>query len=287
VTNAAPLYARNRLRLEVLPLLEALNPRVAETLAATAEQAAAEGELLAALTEEARARVSLARAPGELARVDLAALAAERPAVRALVLHDLARAALGGQALVERAHVEALLRLAERPDEAGRTHLGRGIEAVREAGTLRLRPSAAPHVCAPVEVCGEDLVAAGSEGLPVVFCGERWRLRLLPGAVFDRRAALLGQAFVALAATPRRVRLGHPCRGERFSPLGLGGETTVARYLAAARVPAGLRPRVVVLGVDGAAAWVGGRAAPPGRVAQDYRVAHSRALTLHVIQEGT
>ena len=52
VTNAAPLYARNVLRLEVLPRLEALNPRVAETLAATAEQAAAEAEVLAAATVE-------------------------------------------------------------------------------------------------------------------------------------------------------------------------------------------------------------------------------------------
>ena len=34
VTNARPVYARNRLRLEVLPLLRAVNPRVVETLAA-------------------------------------------------------------------------------------------------------------------------------------------------------------------------------------------------------------------------------------------------------------
>ena len=64
-----------------------------------------------------------------------------------------------------------------------------------------------------------------------------------------------------------------------------------------------------VLDVDGAAAWVGrptapaagGHAAaasrppepgpagrrPPGRVAQQFRVAHSSVLTLHVVQEGT
>jgi hypothetical protein len=52
-------------------------------------------------------------------------------------------------------------------------------------------------------------------------------------------------------------------------------------------VRAGLRPLAVVLDVDGAAAWVGGPAAPPGRVAHGYRVAQSSALTLHVVQEGT
>ena len=50
-TNSEPRYARNLLRLEVLPLLEALNPRLAETLAAGAEQAAAEAEVLDAAAD--------------------------------------------------------------------------------------------------------------------------------------------------------------------------------------------------------------------------------------------
>jgi tRNA(Ile)-lysidine synthase len=287
VTNASPRYARNLLRLEVLPLLEALNPRVAETLAATAEQAAAEADVLAAVTAEARARCVLEPDPGELARVNLGALAAESPAVRALVLHDLLRGAMGGSALVERSLVEATLRLAERRDEAGRADLGRGLEAARGGGELRVRAAAAPHACAPAVVTGAELAAAGDDGVTVALCDARWRLCLLPGAAFDRRAALAGEAFAGLPVAPRRVTLRHPRRGERFAPFGLGGETTVARYLAAARVPAGLRPHAVVLDVDGAAAWVGGHAAPPGRVAQGYRVAHSSALTLHVIQEGT
>lgn len=287
VTNATPVYARNVLRLEVLPLLEALNPRVTETLAAAADQAAAESEVLAEVADEARARASLALAPGELAHLDLAALAAEPAAVRALVLHETLREAMGGAALVERRLVEALLRLAGRPVDAGRADLGRGLEAVREGGALHLRPLTAAHACAPAEVAGERLLAAGADGLTADFCGRRWRLRLLSGAAFERRAALAGEAFAGLAHTPLRVALRHPRRGERFAPFGLGGETTLARYLSAARVSAARRPRAVVLDVDGAAAWVGGLDTPPGRVAQGYRVAHSSALTLHVIQEGT
>ncbi len=287
VTNTSPRYARNLLRLEVLPLLEGLNPRVKETLAASAELAAAESEVLAAVCAEARERADLPLAAGELARLDLSLLAAETPAVRALVLHDALRAALGGSALVERRQVEALLRLAARRDDAGRADLGRGLEAVRGGGELRLRAAAAPHRCPPAETQGEELAAAGDAGVTAGFCGARWRIRLLPGAAFDRRAALAGEAFAGLPSPPRRVALRHPRRGERFAPSDLGGETTVARYLAAARVPAGLRPLAVVLDVDGAAAWVGGPAAPPGRVAHGYRVAQSSALTLHVVQEGT
>ena len=287
VSNAEPVYARNVLRLEVLPRLKELNPRLSVTLGATAELAVAEAEVLAAVTADARRRMERPPAPGEFAVVDLSALAAEPPAVRALVLHDLLRAAMGGDALVERRLVEALLRLAERADDAGRISLGRGLEAVRGRGALRIRTVVAAHACAPAGVEGGRLEAVPDGGIVVPFCGARWRLRLLPGSAFDRRAALAGAAFAGLSAAPRRVTLRHPRRGERFAPFGLGGETTVARFLAARRVSAELRPRVVVLDVDGSAAWVGGLAAPPGRVAHGYRVAHSSALTLHVVQEGT
>ena len=269
----------------MLPRLEELNPRFSETLAATAEQAAAEAEVLTAAAAEARRRLEAPRGRGDLAAVDVAALGAEAPAMRALVLHDLLRRAMGGEALVERRLVEALLRLAERTDDAGRVSLGRGLEAVRGRGVLRIRAVVAAHACAPAVLDGKAIAAAGETGATVAFCGAVWRLRLLPGAVFSREAALAGEGFVGLGGMPARVTLRHPRRGERFAPLGLGGETTLARHLAAARVPASRRPLAVVLDVDGRAAWVGATA--PARVAQSFRVAHSNALTLHVVQEGT
>ena len=252
--------------------------------------------MLAAAAAESRGRVTRPAPPGDLVALELAALAAEPPALRALVLHEIIREAMGGDALVERRLVEAVQRLATRTDDAGRVSLGRGLEAVRGAGLLRIRAAAPAHACAP---------ASGRRrrprrrrrlgGVGVTFCGRAWRLRLLPGAAFDRRAALAGEAFAGLDGPPRRVTLRHPRRGERFAPLGLGRETTVARYLAAARVPADLRPLVPVLDVDARAAWVGhaaaglaaGLAPAPGRVAHGYRVAHSSVLTLHVIREGT
>ena len=212
-----------------------VNPRLAETLAAGAEQAAAEADVLAAATAEARARVLRPPAPGDLAAVDLAALAAEPPALRALVLHELVRDAMGGEALVERRLVEALLRLAERADDAGRVTSAavwrRSAAAARCASAPPPRRTRArrPAWTAPPRGRG------GEAGLTAAFCGRAWRLRLLAGAAFDREAALAGAAFAGLAAAPRRVTLRHPRRGERFAPLGLGGETTVARYLAAAR----------------------------------------------------
>jgi tRNA(Ile)-lysidine synthase len=301
-TNAQPVYARNRLRLDVLPRLEELNPRVAETLAAAALQAAAEADVLSVAVEEARARVTVpgphgegGGSPGEgggariaaLPAVAVEALAAEPPALRALVAHDLLKEAMGAGALVERRLVEAVLELAARPGAGGRVSLGRGLEAVRERDRVRLTRVRVPHRCPEAGVDGAALAAAGGEGVSLAFCGRTRRARLSAGAVFDRDAARAGQAFIGLSAVPRRVTLRHPRRGERFAPLGLGSETTVARYLARARVSSDAREHAVVLDVDGAVAWVGhDDGAPVGRVAQGFRVAQSSSNTVHVFQEG-
>ena len=142
-SNASRVYARNLFRHDVLPTLEALNPRLSETLAASALQAAAEADVLAAVVAEALERVTPAAAPpGATAAVDVPALGAEPSAVRALVLHALVREAKGGDALVQRRLVEALLDLAARPGDGGRASLGGGLEAVREGGLLVVRAAA-------------------------------------------------------------------------------------------------------------------------------------------------
>jgi len=287
VSNALPVYARNALRLEVLPALARLNPRVAETLSGAAAMAAAEADVLAAATGAAAARVARPLAPGDLAALDSAALAVETPALRALVLHDAARAALGGEALVERRVVDALLALCARPDDAGQASLAGGLGAVRAGGILRFRRREPAHVCEPASVEGAALAAAGGGGVALAVCGRRFRARLRDGAALERDPA---RAFVGLAAPPRRVTLRHPRRGERFAPLGLGHETTVARFLAGARTPAAERARALVLVVDGDVAWVGFRGAGGarlGRVAQGYRVRESSRCTLLVFEEDT
>ncbi len=197
-SNLEPLYARNVLRLEVLPALGRLNPRVGETLADNAAIAAAEQEVVDAALDEAWRRVATTARLGDIAAVDLAALAAEPAALRALCLRRLAAAGSEGGAFVTRRHVAALEALAGRRHEDGRVALGGGRDAVRERGRLAIRERTAGHVCAPVELeMPEPLSPRPPEGAPapapgtsppsgrssrpVVFC--RWRVaaRLEPG----------------------------------------------------------------------------------------------------------
>ena len=285
VTNQQTRYARNMIRLEVVPLLRRLNPRVGETLADAAELAAAEATVLAVATAAAQERVTCAPQAGDLAALRVADLLREEPALRSLVLHEWVRTAMGGDALVQRRVVEALLRLVARVDDGGRVDLGRGLDVVRGGGRLRLRRRLPPHVCDQVCVEGASLVGACA-AFPVVFCSRRFRVALESGPVLPAQTT---QALIGLAEKPGLITLRHPRRGERFAPLGLGAETSLARFLAGAHVPADLRARAVVLDVDERAAWVG-FAAPGGgsrgRVAHDFRVHESSRWTLHVDEEA-
>ncbi len=286
VTNAAPVYARNVVRHEVLAKLATLNPRVAETLAAGAEVAAAERDVIDAAVDAAWARVVAATDGDEFAALDLTALAREPEAVRALLLRRLAGGARGPGALVERREIEALARLASRRDDAGSATLRGGWEVVRGGERLALRRRTPAHAC-PLVVL--------PLGRRTPFCGRRYSAELLDGAVRPPEGGSVAagapplEAFVGMDAPPPVLALRHPVRGDRFAPCGMGAETTVARFLAGARVPRPARARARVLDAGGRVAWVGyGTSAGErrGRVAESFRVTQSTRYTLHVVEEA-
>ena len=287
VSNQEPVYVRNRLRLEVLPELKALNPRFAEGLAEAAAVARQERELLDVLAEQAWGR-AVAGSPrrsaggdgladedgreGAPLALDVRALAGEPPALRSACLRRLAREVMGERASVGRRLTTALADLADGP--AGRrVALPGGWEAVRAGRLLnvRRRDQLELHRCAPAPVSvGPDRAAT------VAFCARAYRLSLLHGARFRRDAQ---QAWLGLAQPPNSVLLRHPRRAERFAPLGAGGSVTVLQFLADHAVPVAERRRALVIEIDNEIAWVA------GRVAESFRVSESTLFTLHLRRE--
>jgi tRNA(Ile)-lysidine synthase len=287
VTNQQPVYARNRLRLHVLPELNAVNPRFAEGLAEAAVAARQERELLDRMADAAWSRavvvspVTTARADlaGEPApaggsdaspALDVVVLSAEPQALRSACLRRLARCVLGERALVSRRVTASLALLAEGP--AGRrVALSAGWEAAREGRLLSVRRRSRLHQCTPA--CLRPRIG---EDLAVTFCSGSYRVGLVPRAEFTRSDQ---EAWLGLDAVPGSVLLRHGRRAERFAPLGAGGSTTVLQFLADHAVPAAERSRALVIEVDGAVAWVA------GRVAESFRVSESTLFTLHVRRE--
>ncbi len=281
VSNAKSDYARNLLRHEVLPVLERLNPRVTETLAAAADLAADEREVLDAALDESWGRVavpatSAARAADRHesssdAAIDVTRLSAEPAALRALCLRRLARAALGDDALIDRRLLASLARLAAGTEGSRTVSLAQGFEAVRAYDMLTVRKRVGRHACPP---------AALAPGSSTLFCERRFRAELLPGAVFETTA---GEAWLGLAERPASgplVVLRHPRRGERMRPFGLAHNVLLSGLFSAAKVPMAERRRAVVAELAGEVAWVW-----PGRSSESFRVSKGTPYTLHIYEE--
>lgn len=218
-TNATPTYARNRVRLQLWPLLLALNPEVEAALARTADL----------LRDDERALARLARAAaGGRGGADVARLRGEARAVRRRVVRRLARAAGGAGPAPAAGHVEAALQLL-RPGGPPRAGLPGGLEAVVEGGRLRVRAAGgeAPPAVAPVRLDGPGRYLVPALGLV---------------------AEVEAPAAVAWPLWLRTRRAG-----DRFRPARGRGSKSLKAWLIDRKVARDRRDRLLLL-VDGAGA---------------------------------
>ncbi|WP_432476332.1 tRNA lysidine(34) synthetase TilS [Nocardioides sp. GXQ0305] len=134
--NDDPRFTRNRVRREVLPVLEReLGPGVAETLARTAAQLRPDMEALDRMAEEQHARLRTDEG------LPLSRLRDLDEAVASRVLRLAAVAAGARPSELFHVHVRALVDLAA-GEVTGQVQLPGHVTAVREAGHLRFRRTA-------------------------------------------------------------------------------------------------------------------------------------------------
>ena len=135
--NSDPRFARSRIRHTVMPVLEReLGPGIAAALARTGEQ----------LREDVDALVPIVHAAYERARttdgLDLGALDGVAPAVRTGAVRMAALDAGAIESELTRAHVLAVLALADAPG-GKQIQLPGHLTAYREGSVVRFRPTAA------------------------------------------------------------------------------------------------------------------------------------------------
>jgi tRNA(Ile)-lysidine synthase len=239
-TNAEPLYARNRLRNEVLPVLREIGPEAEATIAETQAELAEEGDALDAIAADVVSE-SGADAAGAISREALAPL---RPAIRRLVLRRLAERAAGTTVPLGRARAEGIWRLLGAP-EGGVIELSGGVEARVEAGHVRFAagPAAEP-VAATLSVPGACR-----------FGGWEVRAELSAGvpAADGPDLAVLDPDALAGGLVVRSWR-----DGDRMRPLGLGGSKSLQDLFTDRKVPRSLRHALPVVTCDGRVVWIAG-----------------------------
>jgi tRNA(Ile)-lysidine synthase len=265
-TNAEPVFARNRIRNEVLPVLREIGSEAEATIAETHAELAEESETLDRLATESLT-ASGAEAAGAISREALADLDS---AIRRLVLRRLAERASGGQVPLGRSRAAEIWRLVNEP-EGGVIELGGGVEAHAEQGHVRFTsgPSA------------EAL--EGTLTVPGVCHFGTWEVRAelesgVPPAG-GPELAVLDPGALGPSVTVRAWR-----DGDRMRPLGLGGSKSLQDLFTDRKVPRSLRHVLPVVTAGDRIAWIAGVA-----VSEEFaaKPGASESAVLRASQAGT
>ena len=269
VTNLLLGPLRNRIRHELLPILRRYNPRIQGALLRLAAATASD---LAYLEKTAAAFWhSLAIKDKDSVRFRRSELVALPSAIRNRLLQAACRQLLADARQVESVHihsmVEALARGAGRPlslpgglaftvdGEVVRLTVGQGAAA-------RARPIPEMSLAVP----GRTAVA-----------GWQVEAEVLPAQEVEVGADPY-QAYLDYQETGGQLTVWSRRRGDRFRPLGLGGEKKLQDYLVDAKVPRDERDGVPLVCASWGIAWVvGHRIDERARVRQDtHTIVHLR-----------
>src|SRR6185369_16239322 len=136
-SNTDITFLRNRIRHELLPLLESYNPAVRKALATTAGILSEEDALLDARTRQVAGQVS--RFPGSSATCDITLLKSHPMALQRRLIRLMLSRLAGNLEHFSHRHLENILKMVQAARPNLRTSLPRGLVAVREYDTLVIK----------------------------------------------------------------------------------------------------------------------------------------------------
>jgi tRNA(Ile)-lysidine synthase len=279
-SNEDTTFFRNRLRHELLPLLETYNPQIRRILLNSATVLADDYEQLRGQMLAAWAVVVLSES-SKLLVVDLARFRALPISLQRSVLREAVKRLRISLRDVGFVHVENALSLACTGHTGDRMTLPAGLEvvlgyarlAIGDAG-LDLPAGGEPQLFQPLL----HLTVPGVNGL------DGWLIDttflspdVLPPAWNSNDDPW--QAWLDADVLGANVRLRTRIQGERFQPLGLGGHSKpLAEFFTNAKVPASSREHwPLLVTADDAIAWVCGL-----RVDDRVKVTATTQRVLHV-----
>lgn len=231
-SNDTDVYARNRIRAQLVPALRDVHPGACDNVLAVAEILRGEATVLDALVDEVL---------GGRDRVSLGRLRELEPAIARLVVQRLADDAVAGVAPGVARRAPEVLAF----DDHGTVQLdvGGGVVAIAEYGVLRFE-SSDTKPSGPLQAVRLSIPGSTVFGDLEVRCEVEPPSRE-PG-VLDRAA--LGDDLL--------VRSWRP--GDRMAPLGLHGSKSLQDLFTARRVPRRERAGVAVVESGGEIVWVAG-----------------------------
>ncbi len=252
-SNLSMEYARNRIREQVIPLLEELRPdfrgRILETLA----QLEDEQEVLGLATDAAWEHVSI-KEDGQT-MLSAGGLAGLPPATARLLLRRWLAQAAGGVRLSRRI-LDSVLGLCQNLNGSRELSLSGGFRVERRYAKLCLTAAGAAPAPEPVRLPVPGGVMFGDYEIEVV--KSPW---------WGAAATDPWLASIDAGALPAPLSVRSWRRGDRLVPLGQSGSKSLQDLFVDAKIPRSLRSRVPVVVSGEKIVWVAGL-----RIAQEFRV---------------
>lgn len=232
-TNSDTLYTRNRIRHELLPLLESYNPRITQALCRTAELLSGDAQALEAQTEQlSKELLTCSQDSISLPVKELESLLTglRRRLVRKAIF------LLQGPEDTEQQHIDAVLALPGL-QSGKKLHISKGLLVKHSAGKLlfyKTEPQKNAFTL-PFEV------------------GKTYDLgsRTVFSAKVDSMEANLSHcAFLDADKLPSPLTLRSRQTGDYIYPLGMEGKCALKKYLIDHKIPAETREELVLLAHD-------------------------------------
>jgi tRNA(Ile)-lysidine synthase len=272
-SNRDPAFLRNRVRHELLPLLEDLRPGCKQAILRLAELAAEDSASRIAETNAALAPMILERTRDSVVLRLKPYSSIPSSGLRQRVLREAMRGLLGDLTDLGQVHYEAARRLAEYGTPGARISLPRRVIVERSYRTLILRLGD----IGPLEPVGEFVLT-----VPGVTDVEPLRIRVAAEILARKEApspsaqpANAAQFDYAAAAEPLILRTWR--RGDRFQPLGMTGTMKVHDLFVNQKVPRADRQRVPIIISGDRIVWVVGH-----RVDDRFKVTPATETVLRV-----
>jgi tRNA(Ile)-lysidine synthase len=240
---------RNRVRQQLLPLLESYNPAIAEALLRTGRIAADD---ITFLDEQiTRLWKKVARQEGKTIILDKAGFDQLPPALKRYLLRAAVERLLGSAKDVEMRHIEEMMSLASKA--AGkRLSLPGGLNFSIEYKRYLLTPD--PTALSPLpQLKGEfPLNIPGETRLP----GWRVEITIIKPSEMSQKDDFT--AYLDLAKSGDKLLVRPRRRGDRFQPLGLAQPKKLGEFMIDAKIPQAWRGLIPLVCSEERILWVVG-----------------------------
>ncbi len=264
-SNLDPRFQRNKIRLELLPLIEQeYNPEIIRLLTQLAARARDDESFLEDQARE-RARPWRVR-EGASEKIPLQPLVEFHPAIARRVLRQTIQAVQGSLRGLTHQHVENVRRLAIEAQSGRKSSLPGGLEARKEFGWLILSPASAENRHREFSY---RVTLPGIVRVPEL--GAVFEFKIVQASSPGKRYNNKGDLTLKAEEMGAEVVLRNWRAGDRYQPAGSRRPEKLKELFRRSRIPASQRPTWPVIEGAGGILWV--RGFPPAQTTPTRRQA--------------